>query len=378
MTETVAKAAFSIETGRLVLTLMPSLRCKHDCPHCYLSREQRDDPSILPLRELERICLSIAEWKEKRRLPALSVEAYWYGGEPTTLGIEYFEAACDLMERVFPRKNGNALRQTVLSSLVGVDPAWRKVFRARCDGAVQTSYDGLMRGSGYLRRWSAEVKAAVDDGLRVSTISVVNSELVAAGPEKVLDELIALGVSETSWLPFMRNGQNDSGAYARFAPDMNAYSDFMIRLTERAIELRSEGVAVPEIGQARFIIAQARAEGLSNIAGQTLFLMPDGSFQLPDYEDGWKERMLSFGNGLLLPFEKILSSPERRAYLRRQTLRNGNPECLECPHGDKCLMEFWKPNRPGDDCFGARRYVEWTLERAAAIAPPDDGATKLY
>ncbi len=126
------------------------------------------------------------------------------------------------------------------------------------------------------------------------------------------------------------------------------------------------------IGQMAFILTQAKRNRLANVAAQTLFLLPDGAFVLPDYRDGWHEFMQPFGNILQQSFDEVLTSPARRAYLRRQATRNGNADCLACDHGDKCVMEFWKPNRPGDDCFGGRGYVEWVLANAGrieAIAP---------
>jgi hypothetical protein len=43
-------------------------------------------------------------------------------------------------------------------------------------------------------------------------------------------------------------------------------------------------------------------------------------------------------------------------------------------------MEFWKDNRPGDDCFGGREYVEWLLERRAEVDSAVGGraAARLY
>jgi len=362
--------ATSIESGYFVFTLMPSLRCRLNCPHCYLSKEQRDDPTVMPLDDLEEACRRIAAWYAGRNLPKKIVQGYWYGGEPTSMGQDYLVEACARMERVFRPEDGYELRQSVLSSLVAVeDPTWWPVIGRLCQGMVQTSYDGLMRGKGYVRRWEDKVREVQAAGLRVSTISVVNSHLLEDGPEATLDRLSDLGVSETSWLPFMQNEQNDGEKYETLAPGMAAWSDFMIRLTKRWRERRDAGLFVPEIGQMRFVLSQAEAGGLANIAGQTLFLLPDGTLTLPDYKDGWKEFMQPFGNILRQDFGSILASKERRAYLRRQVLRNGNPECRDCPHGDKCVMEFWKPNRPGDDCFGGRRYVEWILENADSLIP---------
>lgn len=150
--------------------------------------------------------------------------------------------------------------------------------------------------------------------------------------------------------------------YEKYAPPMSEYSDFMIRLTKRWIELKKEGKNPPMIGQTCFILSRMGMAKEANIPGQTLFLMPNGDFSLPDYRDGWLEFMQPFGNILEQSFDEVLNSPERRKYIRRQYTGNMNSECLSCERKDYCIMEFWKENRPGDDCFGAKVYVDWVVE----------------
>lgn len=351
--------AFSIESGYFVFTMMPSLRCSLNCPHCYLSKEQRRSSAILSVEDLGLACAKVADYYRTRGLKEKMIVCYWYGGEPTEMGQEYFENAVATIGAYFPADDGYTVKHTVLSSLVAVDPAWHAVFHKHCGGEIQTSFDWTMRGAGYVRHWERAVRKAAADGLRVSTISVVNREILEFGPEAVLDYLTELGIAETSWLPFMWNEQNDGAAYTRYAPTMNAYSDFMERLTGHWLTMRAAGMNPPEIGQMRFILEQQAKGGLANVAGQTLFLLPNGDFVLPDYRNGCQEFMRPFGNILRQSFAEVLASPERRAYLRKQVLRNGNLECGACEHGGHCLMEFWKENRAGDDCFGASRYVKW-------------------
>lgn len=358
----------SIESGYFIFTLMPSLKCSLNCPHCYLSKAQRRDPTILPVEDLRLACEKVDAYYTQRGIVDKTIVCYWYGGEPTEMGQDYFVAAADAIGDVFRRERGYTVKHTVLSSLVTVDPDWFAIFRLYGKGEMQTSYDGFMRGKGYVRNWEKKVRAATAYGLRVSTISVVNAEILAMGPEATLDYLADLGVTETSWLPFMWNEQNDGASYDTFAPTMRAYTAFMTRLSQHWIGRRAAGLHTPEIGQMRFILEQAQRTGLANIAGQTLFLLPNGDFVLPDYKNGYQEFMQPFGNILRDDFASILGSPARRRYLRKQVLRNGNPDCQACPHADKCLMEFWKENRAGDECFGARGYVDWCLNEPALAA----------
>ncbi|MEO0392596.1 MAG: SPASM domain-containing protein [Pseudomonadota bacterium] len=357
----------SIEQGYFVFTLMPSLFCKLRCPHCYLSLEQRQDRTIMSVADLQTTCEKVDAYYDQQQIAQKTIVCYWYGGEPTSMGQDYFTNAAEAINGVFNPGQGYRVKHTVLTSLVGVKDDWFALFDHYGKGEVQSSYDGNMRGEGYMKRWDQRARAAVASGLRLSTISVVNRELLNQGPEATLDYLADIGVAETSWLPFMWNEQNASGAYADYAPSMHEYCDFMVGLSEHWINQRRRGVAVPEIGQLRFILHQSESPLLANIAGQTLFLLPNGDFVLPDYHNGWQEFMRVFGNILEQDFASILTSPARRRYLRRQVFRNGNAECLSCDHTDKCIMEFWKDNRPGDVCFGAKAYVEWILENRDAI-----------
>lgn len=370
----------SIEDGYFVFTLMPSLYCHLRCPHCYLSIEERQDKTILSPELIETACRKIDKFWNDSGISDRRVICYWYGGEPTSMGVPMFEDMANRINAVFSGQAYAPVRHTVLTSLVSARSEWHNVFRRYGDGEFQTSYDGDMRGGPYVRKWERQVKKAVSEGLKVSTISVVNHEILEQGPVWTLDYLSDLGIKETSWLPFMWNEQNNGDSYDRFAPTMHRWSDFMIDLTGHWLDRKRRGLFTPEIGQMRYILSQALSGGIENVAAQTLFLMPNGDFVLPDYKNGWQEFMQPFGNIIDQEFAEVLRSPERRKYLRRQATRNFNTECLECPHQGKCVMEFWKDNRPEDDCFGGRRYVDWLMQNESAVQNfiPEGSKTVLY
>lgn len=353
----------SIETGYFVFTMMPSLRCSLNCPHCYLTLQQRRESEIMTLAQLEVACRKVANYYlSMPHLKSKVIVFYWYGGEPTEMGLDYMLNAFSIISKIFPESDGYYIRHDILTSLVNVSSDWFDVFNTWGKGHFQTSFDGLMRGRGYVKKWDKRVRDAVSCGLSVSTISVVNNELMKDGPKAVLDYLVDLGVSESSFLPFMLNFQNKGDKYEKFAPPMSGYSDFMIDLSSYWLSLKAEGVKVPHIGQMSYVISRMRLPGISNIAAQTMFLLPNGDFVLPDYVDGYLEFMNVFGNIFSQDFKSVLSSDSRRSYIRKQYLRNRNSECMSCSNKNHCIMEFWKENRAGDDCFGASRYVDWIAE----------------
>lgn len=358
---------FSIETGYFIFTMMPSLRCSLNCPHCYLTKEQRRSSEIMTIERLESACVKVRDYYQGRKLPKAIIQTYWYGGEPTEMpkvgDLSYVEAAALMMKKILPEKDGFEVRHTVLTSLVTVNlDEWLPVFNRISGGHFQTSFDGLMRGGNYVKRWEARVKEALRRGNSVGTISVVNHEMLHDDPAVLMDYLSDLGVKESSFLPFMLNDANIGEKYKKYAPTMSAWNDFMIGLTERYFERQEKGLFVTEPGQMHFINHQASRPGReANIASQTLFLMPNGDFSLPDYYNGFQEYLRPFGNIFEQSFDEVLKSKPRKAYIQRQVMVNNNSDCLDCQHKDKCVMEFWKPNRDGDECFGGRRYIDWLI-----------------
>lgn len=354
----------SIETGYFVFTMMPSLRCSLNCPHCYLTLDQRRNSPIMTVEQLELACQKVDDYyKGRPEIKRKVIVFYWYGGEPTEMGQDYMLDAFNKIDNIFTDEKGYYIRHEILTSLINIDKSWMEIFKTWGRGHFQTSFDGLMRGKGFVRRWDKRVREAVAEGLSVSTISVVNNELMKDGPRAVLDYLCELQIDEASFLPFMLNEQNEGQKYERYAPPMDGYSDFMIELTDYWYELKAKGVKVPYIGQMSYIVSRADLPPSANIPGQTMFLLPEGDFVLPDYKNGYLEYMKPFGNIFKQSFEEIIKSPSRKDYIRKQYTRNKNIECMTCEFKNQCIMEFWKPNRKGDDCFGAKRYVSWLTER---------------
>lgn len=349
----------SIETGYFVFTMMPSLRCSLSCPHCYLSLDQRRNSPIMTVEQISIACQKVKEYYDQTDIRRKMMVFYWYGGEPTEMGLDYMVRAFENISAVFKESDGYYVRHEILTSLINVEKEWFDIFNTYGRGHFQTSFDGLMRGKGYVRKWEKKIKEAVGYGLSVSTISVVNNELIKDSPKDILDYLSSLGISDASFLPFMLNEQNSGDKYEKYAPPMSVYSDFMIEMNKEWVVKKQNGLHVPYIGQTNYIVTRDNLSVSSNIAGQTMFLLPEGDFVLPDYRNGYLEYMNPFGNIFKSSFFEILNSPERKSYLRKQYLRNRNPECVSCEYKNSCIMEFWKENRVGDECFGAKRLVDY-------------------
>ena len=96
---------FSIESGYFIFTLMPSLRCSLNCPHCYLSLDQRRNSPIMTLEDLEKTSIKVHQYYEKTKIENKLMIFYWYGGEPTEMGIDYFKKATQILNNNFSVKH---------------------------------------------------------------------------------------------------------------------------------------------------------------------------------------------------------------------------------------------------------------------------------
>ena len=150
--------------------------CNLDCGYCfYLEKE-----SAFPARERFRMSDDVLESYVQRYIAAQSapeVEFTWQGGEPTLMGVEFFERAVAL-QRKFSR--GKQIRNTLQTNGTLLDDAWGAFLKregflvgvsldgpralndiARPDKQGNSSYDNTLRGLAVLSRHGVDFNVLV-------------------------------------------------------------------------------------------------------------------------------------------------------------------------------------------------------------------------
>jgi uncharacterized protein len=111
--------------------------CNLDCGYCfYLEKE-----SAFPPRERFRMSDDVLEAYVQRYIaaqPAPEVEFTWQGGEPTLMGLEFFERAVSLQRKF---SQGKRIRNTLQTNGTLLDDAWG-IFLKRENFLVGVSLDG--------------------------------------------------------------------------------------------------------------------------------------------------------------------------------------------------------------------------------------------
>jgi uncharacterized protein len=162
--------------------------CNLDCGYCfYLEKE-----AYYPARQTHRMSDAMLEAYVRRYIaaqPTPEVEFTWQGGEPTLMGLEFFERAVALQKR---HANGKTIRNTLQTNGTLLDEAWC-AFLAREHFLVGLSIDGPRelhdaarpdkRGRGSFDAVLAALKRLRGQGVDFNALVTVSSANVTHGRE---------------------------------------------------------------------------------------------------------------------------------------------------------------------------------------------------
>jgi len=365
----------NIENGYFILTMFPSLKCELNCPHCYLTKEQRSGETYLSKELFIEMIGKVMEYYEEKEISTPTIVFYWYGGEPTALPLDYYKELIAIAKNTFPETYN--IQNHFLTNLFTLDAQWLDFLSTQCNNYFQTSYDFLMRGSKYLDRWLKNVKKTSKLGFNIAAINVFNSTMIGK-EEEVYAQLKDIGVTEIGFLPFMKNYANlakDAKEYKEWYADMASLTQFLKNFLKIHIEDLKNDPKTFRIGNVAHIFKNMDSNNFyNNIAGQTLFFLETGDFALPDYVSNYMDRKeIEFQDVEYLnkfekiqgnDFKEVLTSKNREEYLNRQITLNGNERCIKCDYKNFCSMEFWKGDNLDNsgECPGNYGFIEHIIK----------------
>lgn len=159
----------------------------------------------------------------------------WQGGEPTLLGLDFFERAVELQKKYGQGKVvGNGLQTNGLL----IDSKWSRFLR-EYRFLVGLSLDGpeyihnrYRTDSGGKGTWNKVVDAAkrmLDEGVAVNALVVVNDYSVQF-PEEIYTFHKELGLRYMQFIPCVEFLPEERAKPARFTVPAEKYGEFLIRL----------------------------------------------------------------------------------------------------------------------------------------------------
>ncbi len=122
-----------------------SERCNSNCIYCDVVKKKA--PRIMPLDILEVVFQKIGEYLAE--FPEEKVNLTWHGGEPLTLGVDYFKKAFEFQETYCPNTKSR-VNHSIQSNLTLLDQDFIDAFKLLGMNTIGTSYEPLphIRGSG--------------------------------------------------------------------------------------------------------------------------------------------------------------------------------------------------------------------------------------
>ena len=365
--------------------------CNLDCQYCYY----RDKRSLYPEAGALRMPESLLEEYIVQHISAAGgpeVAFSWHGGEPTTLGVDFFRKAVELQRKHKPA--GWRIRNGIQTNGVLLDEEWAR-FLAAEDFRIGLSLDGpaelhdpyrttrggepshrqAMRGYELLRK----------HGVPTDIVCVVHN-LNVRHPLTAYRFFREIGCRHLGLLPAVEHAPERADGVGPYTPSAEAYGAFLCKIFDEWIERDVGRMAVQTFEE-----AARPALGMEHslcvfreTCGQIPVLEHNGDFFPCDH---YVDREHRLGNILETPLGVLLDSPVQRAF--GEAKRDALPRyCRQCEtlamcHGGCPKYRFIR-TPDGEEglnylCAGLKRFFlhsRGPLERLAAREREQAGASR--
>jgi uncharacterized protein len=207
--------------------------CNMACTYCFY----RDKEALFPGAKIHRMSDEILEETIKQVFsqPLQAVSAGWQGGEPTLMGLFFFEKAVTLQMRYGKGKSvGNGLQTNGLL----IDKDWAR-FLKKYQFLVGLSLDGTKHIHNRYRlrpggqsTWAEVVDRArlmLDEGVEVNALVVVNDYSVQF-PQEIYEFHKGLGLEHMQFIPCVETDPSDTTRAAPFSAPAEGLGQFLSKL----------------------------------------------------------------------------------------------------------------------------------------------------
>lgn len=204
--------------------------CNLDCTYCFYLKKA----ALFPDRKIHRMSLAVLEEMVKQIMQqgGSHVSFGWQGGEPTLMGLPFFEKAVAFQQRYGRNQSvGNGLQTNGLL----IDAHWAE-FLGRYNFLVGLSLDGpqhihdhyrLRRGGqGSWTRVMDSAHLLLDSGVQVNALTVLN-DYSADFAEEIYNFHKELGLNFMQFIPCVETDPADPTRTAAFSLSPQKYGHFL-------------------------------------------------------------------------------------------------------------------------------------------------------
>lgn len=325
--------------------------CNLDCDYCfYLEKE-----SLLPTSQAFKMTLADLEIFIQRYIesqPEHIVHFTWQGGEPTLLGIPYFEEVIRLQAK---HSAGKQVTNAIQTNGILLDDNWGKFLRKH-GFLVGISIDGPQHfhdhyrksktGQGTFHQVMAGLNILIKHRVEFNTLTVVNRTNQEQARE-VYTFLKSIGSRHWQFIPAVERSRSDGALAAphesdnlelmEWSVEPTAYGRFLTQIFDRWIREDVGNIYIQHF-EAALANLMGRTAGVcvwNATCGQALAVEHDGDlyscdhYVFPEY---------NLGNVLKTPIPELVASEAQIAF-GLDKLDGLTKTCKECEVLDLCHGE---------------------------------------
>jgi uncharacterized protein len=292
--------------------------CNLDCSYCFYLEKGRmfgHSPHRMTLEMLEKLV------KQAMEQSGPHISFGWQGGEPTLMGLPFFEKAVDYQQRYGQNKTvGNGLQ----TNGVLLDRRWAKFLKEynflvglSVDGPehVHDRYRGFVGGQKSWTRVVDVAKMLLQEGVEVNALTVVN-DYSARFPEEIYAFHKSLGLTYMQFIPCVETSPNDPTRAASFSVSGEQYGEFLISIFDLWRADFAHGRATTSVRFLdslfhRYVGFPAPDCTLARACGQYLVVEHTGDVYSCDF---FVEKEWHLGNITGKSLDEMLNSPRQKEF----------------------------------------------------------------
>jgi len=313
--------------------------CNLGCTYCFY----RGKGELFPDASRHRMSPEILEETLRQLLDdgPREVSVCWQGGEPTLMGLPFFEQAIEFEKRYGEGKTvGNSLQ----TNGVLIDRPWARFLRRHrflvglsIDGPehVHDRYRHDRSGRGSWQRACDAAKHILDAGIAVNALSVVN-DYSSRFADEIYEFHKDLGLGYMQFIPCLERATDRPGSPTTFSVKPTAYGAFLCQVFDRWLADFSDGRPTTSVRLFESLLCsltgmRAPECALRPECGTYLVVEHNGDVYACDFyvEPQWK-----IGNVTGDHLATMLNSPRQVEFGRRKADRAET--CSNCEWIDLC------------------------------------------
>jgi uncharacterized protein len=312
-------------------------RCNMHCSYCYFKQKKANCNGIKLMSDKVLKTFIDSTCRDQQ-----TVEIVWHGGEPLLVGIDFYRKVVEYESQW--SDGTRKIFNSVQTNGVLVNKEWIDFFVKNKFG-IGVSIDGPAvfhnKTRGQFQKIIRNMRTLQEAGILSGVICCVSS-VNCNGAAKIFDFFAKEKINRIKFLQVQ--GRDSKGKLLAYSVDPKKYSDFLIQILEKWIELDNPNFEIREVQSLVNIMlgGDLRECMFSGECHKYFTVYPDGSVygcdSLPKIES------LKFGN-ISEGLDSLEKSPNFAKF--RERIEEIQLGCAKCPwfHVCKggCLQDWW-PN----------------------------------